>query len=683
MSQRFFSDRASALRGQASSWWAGQQTPEAQRSWRRRAAIGGGGLAAILLLLVLIIALLDWNMLRGPISSFASARTGRDVSIEGDLSARPWSLKPSATVEGLRIANPEWAGEGDTVRIERLTVQIELLPLFRGEQILTRLELTGPDVQLRRDAQGRHNWDFSAGDDEGEPARLPAIRRFTIEDGLLSLRDDVRGLTLSGEVSAREGAGGEGREGFRLLGEGRLNGEAFRLRARGAPLINLDPEEPYGFVLNIAAGATTIDARGALMEPFDFGRLNLQLEASGPDLADLYGLTGLAFPNTPPYRVEGRLTRNQKLWQVAGLNGRLGDSDISGDLEVDTAGERPMLTAQLASRVLDFDDLAAIFGGAPSAAAGEAVSAGQQATGAKLRAERRFFPDAPLDVTRIRSMDAEVTYRAERIETPDFPLRGGRLVMSLKDGVLDAQELVFTLPQGAFAGQIKLDARKDTPVTSVDMRLTEARLENLIPVGDGPPPLVGDLVGRVRLTGAGLSVRQAMADADGEVLLVIPRGEVREAFAELLGINVVRGLGLLLSEDQSRTEVRCAVAHFQARDGILQANPFIFDTTPVLGRGEGTIDLGRERLSLRIDGEAKEPRLVRLLAPVTVAGQLAAPQIGVETGAAIAQGGLGLALGALATPLAALLPFVDPGLAEDAACGALLAEARRQGAPAD
>ena len=34
----------------------------------------------------------------------------------------------------------------------------------------------------------------------------------------------------------------------------------------------------------------------------------------------------------------------------------------------------------------------------------------------------------------------------------------------------------------------------------------------------------------------------------------------------------------------------------------------------------------------------------------------------------------------LATPLASVLAFIDPGLAKDADCGSLLAEAQRQGA---
>ncbi|HEY0342806.1 MAG TPA: hypothetical protein VGC34_18530, partial [Steroidobacteraceae bacterium] len=35
----------------------------------------------------------------------------------------------------------------------------------------------------------------------------------------------------------------------------------------------------------------------------------------------------------------------------------------------------------------------------------------------------------------------------------------------------------------------------------------------------------------------------------------------------------------------------------------------------------------------------------------------------------------------LATPLASVLAFIDPGLAKDADCSALLAEAQQQGAP--
>lgn len=676
------SQRLAAIRRQADEARARHLAPEARQAFRRRALWSGGALGAVVLALGLFLLLFDWNLLRGPIGAFASARLGREVVLAGDLDAQPWSLRPSATVNGLSIGDPDWAGEGKTIRIERLTIQMELLPLFRGRTILSRLELTRPVARLQRDAEGRATWDFSKPGEASDPVDLPAIRRFIIEGGQLEVVDAQRGLRFSGGVEASEVRGGDA--GFALTGDGNLNGEVFRLRVKGGPLINVNPDEPYPFDADIRAGATRVTAKGALPEPFDLGRFGLDLTAEGPDLARLYGLTGLALPNTPPYRLSGRLVREGKIYRLDDLGGRLGDSDLSGRLRVDVTQARPFLSADLRSRRLDLDDLATLFGGAPSTGSGETASAAQEEMAQQLRAQQRLFPDATLDVQRIRSMDAELTYRADAIEAPNLPLRGARVSLTLEDGFLDAQEVVFSLPQGAFAGRISLDARPDVPITDLDMRLTRARLEQLLPAGEGGvAPLSGDLVGRVKLRGAGASVHRAFANAEGEALLVVPQGEIRAAFAELIGINVTRGLGLLLTDDQSRVPVRCAVAHFEGRQGVLRATSIVFDTGPVLGHGEGEIDLGRERIDFRLDGEPKEPRLIRLMAPVTVSGPMLAPQVGVEAAGAIAQGGLAVALGVVAAPLAALLPFLDPGLAEDAACGALIAEARKAGAPAN
>ena len=48
---------------------------------------------------------------------------------------------------------------------------------------------------------------------------------------------------------------------------------------------------------------------------------------------------------------------------------------------------------------------------------------------------------------------------------------------------------------------------------------------------------------------------------------------------------------------------------------------------------------------------------------------------------AVAQVGVAVALGAVLTPLAAVLPFVDPGLAKNADCAGLMSEAQTTSAP--
>lgn len=657
--------------------------PPARRHRARTALIWTGGvLGAPIVALALFLALFDWNAASGAIGRFASARMHREVVLAGPLDVHLWSLKPSATIRGLRVGNPAWAGPGQTAVIDRLLVQIKLLPLLRGRLVLLQLEADKPDLDLRRDPEGRTTWDFSGGKARDEPLKMPPVRRFVIRDGHLKFADDKRKLKLNATLDASEKMGAANR-GFILAGDGVLNGNKFLLKVLGGPLLNVDPSKPYPFNADIRSGATRVQAQGVVPTPFDLGQLTVNLRASGPDLAELYDLTGVPFPNTPPYNLNGRLVRDEKVYRISDLTGRVGDSDLAGALSVDATGKRPFLKADLRTRSLDFDDLAAIFGGAPSVTAGETASAGQVAIAQTLRAEQRYLPDATLKVDRIRAIDADVRYRAASIHDAMPPLRASDVHVTLDRGLLTADPASFDLPQGRISGRAQLDARPATPITSIDVRVSNARLEQLIPIKAGGQPLSGGLVARIKLTGAGDSVHRAASNANGQVVVVTPKGEIRRAFAELLEINVTKGLGLLWAKNQETTPIRCAVANFNATNGMLRADHIVLDTGPVLATGHGTVDLGKEVVDFQIQGHPKSFRLVRLLAPINIKGPIAGPpKVGVDTRRAIGQGGFAAALATFASPLAVVLPFVDPGLAKDANCGALIAEAGRQGAPA-
>jgi len=173
-------------------------------------------------------------------------------------------------------------------------------------------------------------------------------------------------------------------------------------------------------------------------------------------------------------------------------------------------------------------------------------------------------------------------------------------------------------------------------------------------------------------------VREAAANASGDIVLATPSGEIREAFAELTGINVTRGLGLLLSEDQSKIDIRCGVASFRVDNGIARARSFVLDTETMLIRAGGTVSLRNETLDLRLEGEPKEARLISISAPITLEGRWRSPDVGVEIGDAAGQVGIGAALGSLLAPIVGVLPFVDLGLADDADCRSLLAGRTQQ-----
>lgn len=669
----------------ASTWTREQWSAARERMGRmqvkrpsRKTMYWAGGVLAVLVIAVAILAAVwDWNWFRGPVARYASARMHREVTITGDLRVHPWSWQPSATVDGVHVANPKWAPGGPQMAdIDRISVSIRLLPLLAGDLDLRLLRLDRPRVTLYRDLQGRATWDFSDGKKKDEPLRLPPIRNFIINDGQLKVTDAKRKLTFEGSVSAAEQLGAKN-QGFELKGQGRLNAQPFTAAIEGGPLLNIDKAKPYPFDADIRAGETYITARGAVPKPFDLGQFYMNTTARGPDLADLYTLIGVALPNTPPYNLHGRLSREEHTWYIKGIGGRVGASDLAGELSVKTGGERPFLKADLKSNSLDFVDLGALFGGKP-----KHVAPGAPPPKEVVAAVGRIFPDATLKVDRIRAMDADVTYKAASIRDAPIHLQSGSVRVKLDAGLLRAEPLTLQLPQGQVSGYVQLNARKATPVTNLDLRLSNARLEHVIPVQfGGRIPFSGTLVGRARLTGVGDSVHKAMASADGEVMVVIPNGEVREAVAELAGVDVIKGLGLLLTKNQRTTPIRCGVAHFNAKGGLMTADRLVIDTGPVLITGGGTVNLDTERLSLQAQGRPKEFRLLRLMLPIKLEGPILHPKPGVQAGKAIAQGGVAAALGAVLSPLVALLPFVDPGLAKDANCSALLSDAKSEGAP--
>ena len=650
----------------------------------KRLRIGMALWGAAAVLVAILVILFDWNMLRGPLARFASAQTGREVRIDGDLKVKLFSWSPTARIGTVSIDEPAWAKargrSAPMAKADELTLSVKLLPLFRGQVELPLIAVTRPSLVLLRDKQGQANWDFAKPGDrsDAEPFKLPPINTFVISGGRLVITDEGRGLTIDAGIEAHEVATAAYSRGFTLKGLGKINGAPFTLNVIGGPLINVRSDRPYPFNAAVTADATMITASGEVARPFDFGQVSGTLGLKGKDLADLYLLSGLTLPNTPPYSAYGHFSRKGARYTYDDFSGRFGRSDLSGDAAVETRGVRPYLTADIASKSLDFDDLGALFG-APGTS--KAADAGQKAAVGKLIAQEKLFPDAPLDAKRLRSMDADVKYRAESVKAPGgLPLRAVSVTTRLKDAVLTLDPISLTLPHGRVNGSASINGQKDAPFSTVDFRVADVRVEDFMQPVAGSKPIEGAVRARIKLSGGGDSIHRFAAASDGAVTGVIPHGEMRQAFAELLGIDATKGLFMLLAKDQSPTPVRCAIADFKVSNGVMRADRIVFDTGVVVAEGSGTVDLGRETYDLRFKGAPKKLRLVRVIARITVKGPLRNARFGLEPAGAVAQAGAAVLLGSLFTPLAAIIPFVDPGLAKNADCAALFAEARQSNA---
>jgi hypothetical protein len=249
----------------------------------------------------------------------------------------------------------------------------------------------------------------------------------------------------------------------------------------------------------------------------------------------------------------------------------------------------------------------------------------------------------------------------------------------LEDGVLTLEPLRVDLAQGHLATAFHIDARSSPPKVRAELRAGDIQLSQFkAKAAHGEPPLDGVLDARAVLEGTGDSVHAVMSDATGQVTVIVPGGDVRAAFAELTGVDVARGIGLLIQKPNDKAPIRCGVAQFDLETGTAHAEDLLIDTQDVLIKGLGQINLGSEKLDLTIQGQPKKIRLFRVRSPIEIRGELLKPSFRLKPGKLIAQGAAGAVLGTLLTPVAAIFAFVDPGLAKNQDCAQLLAQAQQR-----
>ena len=639
-----------------------------------------GGIIIVLVLLVLCIGLIDWNAARGPLSRLLSHRLERQVTIGGPLRVHLFSSTPSVNVENLTISNPNWAGGGNMLELPRLHIAVVLSHLFIGRLVLQTLEIDHPKVFLLRDEKGRANWDFG-NPDKGKsarqkPTRLPPLRHFSLRGGNLNVDDAIRKLTFQGTVDATESRAGHDSEPFRLQGQGTLNKEPFKLTFEGDALLDIKLDHPYHFKSGVDAGPSSAKLSGTIAKPFDFGAVDADIELRGQNLANLYYLTNLALPLTPPYQLSVRVHRDGNHFALDKIVGTIGSSDVQGNGTIDLADKdgRPTLTASVVSHSLNLGDLAATLGaGVPQQ--GDQSKASQTPAPKQEPISPLLLPTFEFQFDRLRAMDAAVDFRADAVQAQKVPFKNVSFKLKLDHGVLNIDPVDFQLPTGKLAGQIRLNTSSGAPDATMDIRLSDINLNQFKSAkSSAGPPLEGIMQGRLRLEGHGNSVHAIAADANGTISAVVPHGEMREAFAELAGIDMVRGLGLLLSKEDRSTAIRCGIVAFQLKDGNAQAQRLVLDTTNVLVTGDGHITLNDEKLDLNLKGHPKKVRFGRLRSPINIRGTLRHPSVSLSTPAVLKQGAVAAGMAVIGTPIAAALAFIDPGLAKDADCAGLFIE---------
>lgn len=625
----------------------------------RRAKVFLSGLGVLALALVVGLAFSDWNMVKPYAERRLSEVSGRSVSLAGDVEVA-LSLTPRVHVDHVRIANPPWAREKLMLEAEAVDVTIDLRRLWAGEYHLPDVTLTRPRLALEIGPDGRRNW-YLDREQKDEKSSLQ-VGRLQVDAGDVVFHDPAQKTEIHARVSTANTAAGQANLVFDA--SGRLRGLPLKASGTGGPVLALrDDSAPYPIKFHAAVGNTQAEVDGTVTGLTALSAADVQLALRGRNFAELYPLLRVALPPTPPYRIAGHLRQNGNRVEYERFRGLMGSSDLAGSISVDLSAAKPSVTADVVSNTLDLTDLGPLIGAHPKAAS--------------ATANDRVLPDEPFNVERWKTIDMNVRFRGRHLlHAAQMPLDDFTAHAVMKDGVLNLDPLNFGAVGGEFSSKVTLDGRSDPLQGKVSARIRKLKLGRIAPSIKLPETTVGDISADLQLTGRGNSIARMLATADGRIGFAVTDGEVSKLVLKLVGLDLGGYMWTRLTGDRN-IPIRCAVASFDAKHGVLETSALVFDTTDTNVLGDGTINLADESLAMTIRPQPKQQSILSLRTPLYVTGTFRRPSVGLNKGALAARGGAALGL-AILNPLAALVPLIETGPGKDSDCAQLIASVRSQ-----
>ncbi|WP_418320022.1 AsmA family protein [Piscinibacter sakaiensis] len=704
--------------------------------WPRRLAFAGGGFVALLLAFVLISEWAGWPFLAGPMQLGLSEVLKRPVAFrasagEADAAAAASAVtfadgEKAAGVEihllggidvraaRITIAAPEWSKGPPMLDAHSGHLKLrysDLWRAWRGERLVVRLiSADRLAVVLERESDGRASWQFGK-KDKDKPERdsgLPRVDELLVADGRLKLDDAMLDSRIDARYSLLDGSGRVTRDaaapakpaasgsdgsanadtppnGLQVKADGRYRSLPFKLDASSDGVLFLTEEDAAEAKAPIKVDATVGHAKfrfdGFVRGLAQLTEIDGKFAVAGRSLAAVGDVLGVTLPTTGAFNTEGSVAKRDDIWNVKVDSARIGESRLNAALRYDAGRETPLLEGKVGGPKLLLKDLGPVVGTTPE------VDIAEPRRKASTAAPGRVLPAREFDLPSLRAMDANVAldFQQLNLNTPRLePLQPMRAHLVLQDAVLTIKDIVAKTSSGSVTGTLRLDGRKDIALWKADLKWQDILLQQWLKLAraDGAPPYIsGTLDGQLDLAGRGRSTAEILGSLDGRMRTRVRNGTVSHLLVEGAGIDLAQALGVWIKGDES-LRMSCALADMNVKNGLMRPDIFVIDTRDSIIWVDGSVSLVDESLDLRAVTSPKDFSLLSLRTPIHVKGTLGSPDISLATkplaGKVIAAGLL-----SMLNPLAALIPLIDTGAADDKAegCAALAArsaELRKQ-----
>lgn len=632
------------------------------------------------LALVAVLLFFDPNDYREQISAGVRDATGRDLTIEGELSLSifPWLAIEMGPVS---LGNAEGFSDLPFMQFKHASLSVRIVPLLlRREASVGTISIDGLLVNLEVAADGTTNWDDLSGTESSAAAgdsatgsgpsridvgnirvsnasafytdartgdayaitnleissdKIVADRPFDLdaEFNFSANPGDLGGhIAIRATVTMAEGATQGMIEGLNVAGE--LRGIAsqavdFNFNSRSITFDTVAERLNLG-ELDLAILGVSMSA---IVEPFSYSgspQAKAELRVAEFSLKELMLALDLEPPATANNRALSRVyfsanaTLGADSLTLDSLTLALDDSAMAGSMSL-PINESGALRFDLHVDTINLDDYMAP---ADTAAAAVADDSGD---------------DIEIPVDLIRSLNANGRFRIDRAFLAGMEFTNLELGLRSSDGRLRLHPLTADLYEGSYNGDVRIDVSQDIPSISVNETLTGVNLSALAKSMFDQDNISGTISGSFTLAGAGRNLASIRRDLDGNMSFEVADGawEGTDVWHQLRAARAMfRQEAAPEPRLPARTEFTSISATGTVTNGIFQNDDLLIELPFLRLTGSGMVDLPAAQVNYSVQArifdnperesgmtEAEFADFSRTVVPVRITGPLASPRV--------------------------------------------------------
>ncbi|GAA5315905.1 MAG: AsmA family protein [Candidatus Pelagadaptatus aseana] len=530
--------------------------------------------AVVMAAVVYLTQVLDPNSFRDDIERLA-AEQGVPLSLNGPIA---WQWYPRL---GLHVQAVTLGGGGQTlVEADSLAAQVAVPPLLKGQVVVAGIELTGVDLQLLVDRQGRGNWQAltdQAGNKVATPAEAGALAEGSgaaeqaasaaKETSPLNLAVEQLQLTDISVIYRDQRQQTEARvevpscrmTSFNLQGQlfdlacdtqvhwqdfpeiqvatrGQLGFDQARQRLRIADLLQT-------LQLNGERAAINLDGELAMDTQQFAGQLRLQrfnprvwleaLQVALPEMARPQALTALS--------LSAGIETEAAQWHLSDLQLQLDDSLLQGSASQSAEGTVALL---LQGNQLNLDHYlppAVESEQTPSATGGATEHVAKAESSAAQGKASRRLSDEPLALDGIKPLSINLALGLQQFQVAGVQMQAVELEAMAHQGLVDLTAFSASLYQGRVAARGQLDNRGQKPRVSLATQVDQVQLQPLLTALAQEQRLTGQASIDLSLAASGNSLGAWQRSARGQLqleaeTLSIIELDIEKAFCEIAAL---------------------------------------------------------------------------------------------------------------------------------------------------